>query len=519
MFAANSELLRHVRGERVSNIFIGKQTVMDHMIQYIGWPTTPQALADKPCCYIIADETGKYPPFVGLEADPISLMRKRQRWFKGRSKLLGMTTPVTAGDMSDTEWSRGDCCQWWVRCGQCKKWHQLEWENVQIDRIAGKSGKRWYAESVYHKGRHARYVCPHCRGRWSEEDRWRAVCGGRFVPADCSIDDSGDIVGEVAPTSYRSCRIHALMLHPMVETVTSLVIEFVRAQRAKQAGNIEPLKDFWNSQLARPWREERAVTSIDILRTHIGSYPKGKVPVGAQMLTAGFDVQLDHVFMRVLGWGYLGEFWSIFEQRIETGPTDRVENLEKLMPYLVMEFDLLEDANKYKRITLSGIDRMFNTETVDAFCVKCAGVAAIIPVAGDDKLSRQSWRVGKAAGGRLSRYDLNVTGYKDGLHRSYFEATASGPGYGHLHRDTEHIVLEHLTSEKKVIERKAGRIAWIGWKEKSPGRANHYWDCDVYARAVAEIAGLYTLPDPAVPKKDVTPIGRPVKRRPIRTKY
>lgn len=516
MFAANEDLLRRVGG-RVKNIFIGKQTVLDNMILYIGWPTTPQALADKPVCYIIADETGKYPPFVGLEADPISLMRKRQRWFKGRSKLLGMTTPVTQDDLSDQAYGLGDCCDWWVPCVHCKKWHQIEWENVKIERKADKS---WYADSAYSRGKHAFYECPVCRKAWTEDDRFKAVCGGRFVPAGCRLDESGKLIGTASPTSYRSCRIHALMLHPMVETVRSLVVEFVRAQRAKSAGNIEPLKDFWNSQLARPWREERATTDIEVLKRHIGKYAKTKVPVGVQMLTAGIDVQLDHVYFMVVGWGYLGECWTIFETRIETGPTDNVENLVKVLPYLTMRFELLSDDTKVMRIAMAGIDRQYNAETVDAFCVRCLGTVPVIPVAGDDKLQRQNWAVGKTAGGTLKLYRLNTTAYKDAVWRTYFEAVVPGPGYGHLHSETEYVVMQHMTSEKKTIERKAGRIKWIGWVIKVPGRPNHYWDCIYIARAVADIAGLWMLPDPDAPKKeDVTPIGRPIGRRPIRTKY
>jgi len=514
MFAANEDLLRHCGG-RVRNIFIGKQTVFDNMIQYIGWPTTPQALADKPCCYIIADETGKYPPFVGVEADPISLMRKRQRWFKGRSKLLGMSTPVTVGDMTDQEWSRGDCCQWWVPCVHCGKWHRIEWENVKIDR---KEDGSWYSENSYARGGRARYVCPKCGTCWSEEDRWNAVRAGKYVPGDCTLDDSGRVVGDVKATSYRSCRIHALMLHPMVETVNSLVVEFVRAQVAKSKGNIQLLKDFWNSQLARPWREEQAVTDIEVLRRHIGKYPARKVPVGVQMLTAGLDVQLNHVFLRVLGWGYLGEFWSVFESRIETGPTERVENLVKLIPYLTMRFEMAGEPKMVMRIALSAIDRQYNADSVDAFCVRCAAVAPIIPVAGDDKLIRQTWQVGKTAGGVLKLYRLNVTAYKDALHRGYFESAEPGAGYGHLHSGTERIVLEHLTSEKKIIERKGDRITWIGWVPKKESRANHYWDCDVYARAAADIAGLWTLPDPEA-KAEVTTLGKPVAAKAIRTKY
>lgn len=523
MFEANEDLLRHVSGQRVKNIFIGKQTVLDNMILYIGWPTTPQALADKPVCYINADETGKYPPYVGEEADPISLMRKRQRWFKGRSKLLGMTTPVTEDDMSDAEWKRGDCCEWWVPCRACGEWHQIRDENIQIDRFekgAHKQHKEFYAESVYRRGKHSRYVCPKCGQSWTEDDRWRAVCDGKFVPGDCELDDNGRLKGKIKVRTIRSGRIHSLMLHPMVETVASLTVEFVHAQKAMKAGNIQPFKDYWNSQKARPWREERATTDIERLQRHIGSYPKGQVPPGVQMLTAGLDVQLDHVYFRVKGWGYLGEHWSIFEQRIETGPTDRVENLEKLLPFLTMRFDMMADKKMVMRIALSAIDRMYNTETVDAFCVLCAGAAPIIPVAGDDKLSKQPWRVGKAAGGMLKRYDLNLTTYKDSLYRSYFEATVPGPGYGHLHSETPYEVLEQLTSENKEIKRKGERIVWIRWVIKQEGRANHWWDTEVYARAAAEIRGMWALPDPGAAKKtEVKPIGRPVGKRPIRTKY
>jgi phage terminase large subunit GpA-like protein len=521
MFAANESLLAHVRGHNVNNIFIGKQTVMDHMILYIGWATTAEAMADKPVCYVKADETGKYPPYVGEEADPISLLRKRQRWFKDRSKFLAMTTPVTAGDMSDQNWQRGDCCQWWAPCQHCGKWHEIKWENVKIDRYRDNRGKwRFYAESVYSKGGRARYACPRCGTFWSEDDRWNTVCRGKFVPDGCSVDDTGRITGTSRESAYKSCRIHALMLHPMVETVTNLVCEFVNAQKQKEMGNIQPLKDFWNSQLARPWRQTRAETDIERLKTHIGSYAAQIVPVGVELLTAGLDVQKDHLFLRVLGWGYLGEFWSIFEQRIETGPTDRLDNLEKVIPFLTRRWPAMEGKDIQYRTAAAAIDRGYNTEEVDALCVKYIGTVNLIPVAGDDTVKKRQWRTGYAAGGRIKRYDLNVTSYKDALFRSYFESTVPGPGYGHLHKDTQYEVLEHLTAEHKVIETKGNKLIRAGWKLKKEGRANHYWDCDVYARAAAEIAGLWSIPGPEAGEIKGTPvIGRPVGTRKIRTKY
>jgi len=516
MYKANEDLLRHVQGGRVNNIFIGKPTTMDNLIFYLAWATTAQALADRPICFIHADETGKYPAFVGAEADPISLMRKRQRWFKGRSKLFGTTTPVTAGDLSDEQFAAGDQCEWWVPCVHCDSWHQMAWEHVQIDRM---DNKTWYAISAYERGGRSRYVCPKCGSCWSEDDRWRAVKAGKFVPAGCSLDDAGRVVGSAEPGPIRSCRIHALMLHPMVETVKSLTVEFVKAQNAKAAGNIQPLKDFWNSQLARCWKEDRATTEIEVLRRHIGKYENMKVPPGVMMITAGMDVQLDHVWFKAVGFGYLGEYWTIYEQRVETGPTDRVENLKKLLPYIAMRFELMSDPDKVMRIAAAAIDRQYNSETVDALCVYAAATAPVIAVMGDDKLSRQSWAVSKSAGGVLAVYRLNVTMYKDALYRGYFESTVAGPGYGHLHSGTEQVTLEHLTSEKKIIERKGERITWIGWVPKSGNRANHLWDCDVYARAAADIAGLWTLADPSAQKKEFIPAGKPAKHKAIRTRY
>lgn len=519
MFRDNSDLLAHVRGRNVNNIFIGKQTVLDNMILYIGWPT-PQAMADKPVCYILADEVGKYPPYVGHEADPINLLRDRQRWFKSRSKFLGTTTPVIEDDMADQNWKRGDRCELWGRCPYCGKWRLIIWENVRIDRFDLRGKKTFYAESVYRKGGKCRYVCPQCKAHWTEDDRWNAVKRGRYVPAGFELNDEGRFDTAPPATDYRSCRVHALLLHPMVETVTDMVCKFVIAQKARELGNIEPLKNFWNSELARPWKETRAETDIEKVRTHIGTYPAMKVPPGAEMLTAGLDVQLDHVFLRILAWGYLAEFWSIFEQRIETGPTERLENLEKVVPYLVRRWPSMAEQDVNFRLAAAAIDRSYNTEAVDALCVRLIGAVNLLPVAGDDGVKKQPWRAGSAAGGRIKRYDLNVTMYKDALYRSYFEAVNPGPGYGHLHKETHYTVLEQLCSEHKIIEQKGGKITWVGWSVKKDGLANHYWDCDVYARAAAEIAGLWSIPDPSARETKPLPVeGRPVGRRPLRTKY
>ena len=75
---------------------------------YLGWAHSAAALADVPVGLILADELGKFPPAVGKEADPMNLLRDRQRIFGRRSKLIKLTSRVDEGDLADVEYNEGD---------------------------------------------------------------------------------------------------------------------------------------------------------------------------------------------------------------------------------------------------------------------------------------------------------------------------------------------------------------------------------------------------------------------------
>jgi len=521
MFANNENLLSHIYGKRVENIFITKQTIMNHMNLYIGWPTTAIATGDKPVCYLFLDEAAKFQPVVGVEADPFSLFRKRQLWFRNRSKLLAMSTPVTVGDLFDRNYKRGDCCEFWVPCVHCKKWHLLDRHNIVIDK---KTNGKYYREEYYKKGDHYRYVCPKCGVIWTESDRWKSVCSGKFVPDYCQLNDDGKPDTPIRFTTYHSARIHLLMLHTSFDPMRLLVCEYVHAMKQLDAGDTQPWKDFNNSRQALPWKEQKAKGDIDILKKHIGSYEPDIVPVGCQLLVAGIDVQLDHVWLWVLGFGYLSEVWSISNMRIETGPTDRIENLEKLIPYLVRRFEIEGMPKMTMRIALAAIDTQYHTDTVKAFSVRCRGVASVMLVAGDDRLTKQSMRVSKESGGAISVYHLNTCVFKDRLFRIFFESQTPGPGYGHFQKGVDYLLLEHMCAEEKVIERKGERITWIGWKIRKESKPNHYWDCGYYALAAADMAGQWTIAS-AEELEELRKIekqklqGKAIIEKPIRTKY
>ncbi len=498
MFESTPSLRKHLTGGSLDSINVGKETYLDNMILYLAWAGSPAALADNPVCKIHADEAGKYPAKVKNEADSLNLLKKRMTTYSGVSKFLNTSTPVIAGDPFDREYEAGLEYFWHAKCPHCGEYHIQSWQHYQLDK--DDDGKLLESKA-YKNGAHCRYACPVCGACWSEQDRWQAVSAGVAVPDGCTIDKDGRIIGTEPIADNKSIRITAFMLYPGWMTADILAAEWAKAMLAKKAGNLEPLQDFINSRCGESWEETEKETDEDKLRPHIGSYAPEVIPAGCQALTAGFDVQIDHVFVRVLGWGFRSECWSIYDGRIETGNTLLVENYDSVRDFLTTTYPLADNPDKTMGIWVAGMDSGYRTDVVYDFCRSCRDVVCH-PTMGDDSVNRkkQTYRASKVAGGTQIRYDINVGVYKDRLYRLLFESQVPGQGYFHLHRETTDEVLRHLTSEKLVPIR-TGKKTRMLWVPKSQHWPNHYWDCDVIASFIADLAGFRRLPDPNAKKE------------------
>jgi len=191
--------------------------------------------------------------------------------------------------------------------------------------------------------------------------------------------------------------------------------------------------------------------------------------------------------------------WSIYEDRLETHDTADLGNYQLVKEFLATTWPGKSPESdgdiKPFGIYRAAIDCRYRADTVYDFC-RTAPVP-LVPVRGDDTVKTRTWRVVKAAGGTLNRYDLNVNAFKDRLHRLMYAPTP-GPGYYHLHRDTEPDTLEQLTSEEQRKIRRGRKVETV-WQLKRSHRANHLWDCNVYATFAAELAGVRLLRDPDTP--------------------
>ena len=502
MFEENRRLLSHVDG-KAHKINIGKMTMFDNMAFYLLFATSAAAMANKAICRIGLDEVGKYPASVGKESDPVSLARDRLETFKGRSKLFGITTPVIKGDLTDQNWTQGDCCEWHIRCVHCRQYHKPTWANVQLDK---KSDGSLLAAKTYGKGGRARYVCPDCGAVYTEVDRWRSVCAGRWVSDD---DERGPI---------RSFRITALMLHPAIQTIDYLAARWAAAQQEKHRGNTRPLQGFINSRLAETWELKESEPDEARLNPHITGSDQGVVPAGARIVTAAIDVQIDHVWFAAVAWGWQFEGWLIDARRIETGSTEKIENFECVRPYVEKRWDMAADPDTVMRARMIGVDAGYRTEQIYSVCRMWADLP-VAPIMGwaENRISGRLYRTVKVSDG-LIRYDLNADRFKDSIYRQLFVAEAPGAGFLHLYGGIPAEFLRHFIGEHQIL-RTEGRREFLTWVLRDSHWPNHLWDLLVYNRFLAELAGVPAIPNPKAVESPPKIVGKPVGKKPIRTKY
>jgi len=489
MFENNASLQKFLKNGDIRNLCVGQENDLINMCLFIAYSGSAISLSGDALKNIILDEAAKHLDRVGNEADSISLARDRLTTFSDESKLFALSSPILAGDMFDREYKNTDQRKWWVKCCFCQQRHVMRWENVKLDR---NSIGNFYPAADYLSGKCAQYICPACEKGWEEWDRWKAVKAGVWAPNDCKVDPDGRIIGKVFHNPLRGHHVSALMLYPGFLTIATLAADWVKADLAWKAGDKAKKQNFINSRMGESWEEKEKETSIDKIKLHIGSHKQDTIPAGVQMLTAGIDVQLDHLYVLIEGWGYLSESWLIMATRLETGDTRLIENYRSLEELLAKTW--ITDDGLYKLfINRAAIDMRFRGDVIVDLCKKCR-TGNLIPIMGDATVTKALYRASKIAGGTITRYDLNTNALKDRVFRQLFETAASGPGYMHLSGDIMPDVIEQLAAEHQVLVRnrrtKKQELVWIPKEDHKP---NHYLDCKVYSTAAAEIAGVRTL--------------------------
>lgn len=450
--------------------------IFRRMILYLQGSNSPAGLASKPIRLLFMDEVDKYPSFSGKESDPIKLATERTRTFWNR-KIIKSSTPTIPEGYINREYEKSDKRRFYLSCPACKHYQilvfpQIRWPNTF------KTTERLRGEKL------AWYECIECKHKIRDIEKQAMLQKGVWAPEGCEVKKDGTLEGEAPKTKIRGYWINALY-SPWL-TFSDIAAEFLNSK-----DKVEELMNFVNSWLAEVWEEKIEDAREEDVDKLALPYKEGTVPAGVLVITGAVDVQKDHFFLSLRGWGYNEESWGIRK--------DQVESWEEVEAILFNTTYTREDG-KLMQVRLALIDSGYRTDEVYDFCMKWRGVTR--PIKGMSKSTGIPYYMrkiekhpttGLPIKGGLALYSVDTGFYKDKISRLVKKDLETHNRW-HIFKDPSESYKKQFTSEHKVIERnRKTKSTKTVWKTKGYHTPNHWWDTEVYSTAAAAMLHVWTL--------------------------
>lgn len=449
---------------------------LNNLALYFAWAGSAASLSSRPVRNVFNDETDKYPKFTGDEADPIKLGTERTRTFWNR-KVVNTSTPTKEDGYIWRELQQSDYCKYHVPCPHCGEYQVLLFPRIKWPEDAT-------ADEI-HENRLAWYECESCEKRIEDKFKGRMISLGVWVPKDAKVNPDGTLSGNIQLTNHKGFWINCLY-SPWL-TFSDIAAEFLRSHK-----HAELLMNFVNSWLAEPWREKMEETEEHQIMQRVQPYRQGQIDAGALVLTAGIDVQKDHFWGIIRGWGYDMESWQVRAFRCETWE-------EVIAALFRTQYEKRNAAPLSVR--LACIDSGYRTDEVYEVCKRFRDVARATK-GQESNMSGLPFKVstidrdprsGQVIKGGLQLWHVDTTYFKDKIHR-FIHAESGYPGQFWIPEDVPEVYAKHMVAEKKVpIRDKKRGIVAEKWVQMPVGAPNHFLDCEVLALAAAEMLHLSAL--------------------------
>lgn len=476
MLEACPSLKQHLSPHREDNTL--SCIKLDTMPLHFGWGGSPASLARRTCRYVRFDEVDKYPPFSGRESDPISLGKERTATYLHRRKVYITSSPTTREGAIWRAWEGcGDRRHYEVPCPQCGVFQRLTWPQVKWPKNLQSSDKIRLADEI-ERSNLAWYECsnPDCKGRIEQSHKPKMLELGQWV----SVGQASKRVG-----------FHLSSLYSPWRSFGEMAAEWLKAE-----GDIARTMNFRNSWLAEPFevqvsnREPSVIRGKSDYAATLGQVGKERVaPEWSIMLLATCDVQKDHAYWEVSAWGY-----EMQSKRIAIGVATTLDEVYRHV--FSPDVAYVNDSGVPVQVSELIVDSGYRKDEVTEFARRdpqrirmAKGLATYFGPIADPKIE-------KASG--VLVWNINTMQSKDTLDRLMSDPD---PLKWQVFANISDDYCAQLASERKIIDPQTKMMVW---KEKSSGAANHWWDCEAMACAVASAKGA------AMPK----PVEAPVKPTP-----
>ena len=278
---------------------------------HVGWSRSASTLADKKIVVGLANEVDKWEHrSTATEGDPYDLFQDRFNDDWVVRKILAEGTPAVKGrSRIERLRLRGWNCSYFVPCPACRRYQVIEFGDVGTGwgiKWENSPGGRSDPELARQT---AGYICRHCAAKIPSESRQWMMRRGVRAPEGCTIRD--EIALEITEgrlpyiwngwknaawaaatplrdgedASYHLATLCALSIPEWGDFAKKFLEAKVKTQS---------LRAFINQWLARTWEvAERQQTWEQLGSRLVIDVPRGLIPAGYSLLTAGIDKQKD----------------------------------------------------------------------------------------------------------------------------------------------------------------------------------------------------------------------------------
>lgn len=430
------------------------------------WPAhanSASSMATWTAKHCFGDEIDKFPALTGKETDPITLIKKRNRNYKGRYKRFFASTPAGLFVYKGVQ----NCHQIWeyrVKCPHCDEYLKMDAEHLIIPQGAT-------PEEIERSG--AGYACNECGSEWDDTTRESAIRLGHWF---CT-------------TGADIARPHKVGFHHRAwECLDITLAEIAAAWMRAQSGGLSEKIAWANGYEAIDYIAEATSTvTVEHLLQYRSELPRKLVPSDSWRLALLVDTQQSSFYYQVWSIGYAPECRL---HMVRHGIVEKFADLEGLLQEEYQDASGAVHRIQNGLIDSGGTRRGWqkHSRTVEVY-EWCSRNRQMMPIKGmhgrnGDMVSFKEVETYPGTNKKipcgLKRANLRVDLYKDELERR-LGIQPDDPGALSFHDGIDADFAKHYTAEVKDEHG--------DWQHNRKHR-NDYWDCTVYLIALYEMVKL-----------------------------
>lgn len=470
-----SPTLAAIKSSNPDDTTIYSITLADGFTIDIGWASSEMSVSSESYRVVILDEISKYKVRGNIED-----AKGRTTVYPDTKKVFIFSSPALDSDDPDKRdplMEEAESCDvmmdYHVKCPDCGHEQVMIFDNIKWPRQESLlPGGEASDPKAIRRNKSAWYECPHCKSRWNDYKRDKAVLAAMrtgWKPSEEGVE------------FFQSVYFHyPAWLSPFM-SISEVAARWLEAQ-----GDEEKLQKWHNLVAGVSYKKQIAAERAeDHVLKYKSGLPRNAVPLHTARLALTVDTQHNSFYYTLWAYGFAP---SLAMRMIRHGNVESFGDLE----HILTEDYLDADGNVY-RVGLGMIDSggtkkkwEGHSRTIQVYDW-CRKNRVMKPIKGvsSERGNLLTYRpvetypgTNKRMVGGLVRTDIRVDYFKDELARR-LEINPGDPGALLFHDEIDEVFAKHFHSEGRD---ELGR--WV--HDRKRGR-NDYWDCSVYAMAVLEI--------------------------------